>query len=116
MLLQGESPVAYASRSLTDAESKYAQIEKELVAAQFSLERFHPYIYGNKVTTESDSKPLQAIVKKALASASPRPQRILLRMQKYDYTLEYKMGNELVLPDMLSRAPLPETAHGNMEE
>ena len=43
-LLQEERLVAYASRSLTDAESKYAQIEKELLAVQFSLERFHQYI------------------------------------------------------------------------
>ena len=116
VLLQEERPVAYASRSLTDAESRYAQIEKELLAVQFSLERFHQYIYGKKVTIESDHKPLEAIVKKALASAPPRLQRILLRMQKYDYTLEYKPGKELGLPDMLSRAPLPETAYGSMEE
>ena len=116
VLLQEERPVAYASRSLTDAESRYAQIEKELLAVQFSLERFHQYIYGKKVPIESDHKPLEAIVKKALASAPPRLQRILLRMQKYDYTLEYKPGKELVLPDMLSRAPLPETAYGSMEE
>jgi len=37
-------------------------------------------------------------------------------MQKYDYILEYKPGKELVLPDMLSRAPFPETASGGMEE
>ena len=38
-------------------------------------------------------------------------------MQKYDYTLEYKIGRELVLPDMLFRAPLPETTDiNNMEE
>ena len=90
VLLQEERPVAYASRSLTDAESRYAQIEKELLAVQFSLERFPQYIYGKKVTIESDHKPLLAIVKKALASAPPRLQRLLLRMQKYDYTLEHK--------------------------
>lgn len=116
VLLQEQRPVAYASRSLTDAESRYAQIEKELLAVQFSLERFNQYTYGKRVTIESDHKPLEAIVKKALASAPPRLQRILLRMQKYDYTLEYKPGKELVLPDMLSRAPLPETAYGSMEE
>ena len=88
VLLQEERPVAYASRSLTDAESRYAQIEKELLAVQFTLERFHQYIYGKKVTVESDHKPLEAIVKKALTSAPPRLQSILLRMQKYDYTLE----------------------------
>ena len=116
MLPQEERPVAYASRSLTDAESRYAQIEKELLAVQFSLESLHQYIYGKKVTIESDHKPLGAIVKKALASEPPRLQRILLRMQNYDYTLEYKPGKELVLPEMPSRAPLPETAYGSMEE
>lgn len=37
-------------------------------------------------------------------------------MKKYDLTLEYKPGKELVLPDMLSRAPLPATAGDNMEK
>ena len=38
-------------------------------------------------------------------------------MQKYYYTLEYRPGRELVLPDMLSRALLPETTDiNNMEE
>ena len=65
---------------------------------------------------ESDHKPLEAIVKKPLAAAPPRLQRILLRMQKYDYVLEYKPGKELVLPDMLSRAPVSPTVDDNMEE
>ncbi|PFX15247.1 Retrovirus-related Pol polyprotein [Stylophora pistillata] len=41
VLLQGGRPVAYASRSLMDAKSRYAEIEKELLAIQFSLERFN---------------------------------------------------------------------------
>ena len=116
VLMQDGCPVAYTSRSLTEAESRYAQIEKELLAVQFSLERFNQYTYGKKVTIESDHKPLEAIVKKSLAAAPPRLQRILLRMQKYDYSLEYRPGKELFLPDMLSRAPLSETADDNMEE
>ena len=90
-VLRDGRPVAFASKSLTDAESRYAQIEKELLAVQFSLERFNQYTYGKRVTIESDHKPLEAIVKKTLASTPPR-QRILFRMQKYDYTLEYKPG------------------------
>ena len=66
---------------------------------------------------ESDHKPLEIIVKKPLATAPPKLQRILLRMRKHDYTVEYKPGRKLVLPDMLSRAPLPETIDiNNMEE
>ena len=62
---------------------------------------------------ESDHKPLEIIVKKPLATAPPRLQRIL---QKYYYMLEYKPGSESALPDMLSRAPLPETDINNVEE
>ena len=44
VLLQDERPVACSSRSLTDEESRYmymhVQIEKELLAVQFSLECF----------------------------------------------------------------------------
>ena len=72
VLLQEERPVAYASRSLTDAESRYAQIEKELLAVQFSLERFHQYIYGEKITIESDHKPLEAIVKKGISISTTK--------------------------------------------
>jgi len=116
VLLQDERPIAYALRSLTDAESRRAQIEKELLVVQFSLECFNQYTHGKRVTIESDHKRLEAIVKKALPSAPPSLQRTLLGMQKYDYTLEYKPGKELVLPDMLSRSPLPETAYISMEE
>ena len=117
VLLQEKCPVAYASRTLTEAESRYAQIERELLAVQFSLERFNQCIYGKKVTIESNHKPLEANVNKPLAAAAPpRLQRILLRMQKYDYTLGYKSRKQLVLPDMLSRAPLSKPSEDNIED
>ena len=41
VILQDNCPTAYASRSLTEVKSRYAQVEKEVLAAQFSLERFN---------------------------------------------------------------------------
>ena len=64
VLLQVNCPVPYPSRSLTEAESRYAQIEKELLAVHFSLERFNEYTYGKIVHVESDHKPLEINVKK----------------------------------------------------
>ena len=39
-LPQDGKPVAFASRALTDTETRYAQIEKELLAIVFSVEFF----------------------------------------------------------------------------
>ena len=101
-------PVAYASRALTDAESRYAQIEKELLAIVFACEHFEYYIYGREtVTIETDHQPLVAIVLKPLHKAPSRLQRMLLRLQKYNLTVRYKRGQNMYLADTLSRAYLP---------
>ncbi len=108
-LLQNGQPVAYASRALTQAETRYAQIEKELLAIVFACERFDTYIYGRKlVTVETDRKPLETIVLKPPHSAPQRLQRMLLQLQKYSLELKYKKGKEMFLADTLSRAYLPE--------
>ena len=41
VLIQDSRPVCYASRSLTKTESRYSNIERELLAACWSLEKFN---------------------------------------------------------------------------
>ena len=78
-LLQKGQPVAYASRALTPAETRYAQIEKELLAIVFTCEIFDTYTYGRDVVTvETDHKPLEVIVCEVLNSAPQCLQRMLL--------------------------------------
>jgi hypothetical protein len=79
-ILQDGRPVEFASRAMTNTEQSYAQIEKEMLAILFALERFHTYVYAMpNVKVETDHKPLLAIHKKALSSAPKRLQRMLLR-------------------------------------
>ena len=92
-LLQKGQPVAYASRALTPTETRYAQIEKELLAIVFACDHFNMYIYGRKeVNIETDHQPLEAIMKKPLYSAPERLQRMLLRLQKYNLLIKYKVN------------------------
>ena len=39
-------PVAYASRAMTETETRYAEIEKEALAVTWACERFPNYILG----------------------------------------------------------------------
>ena len=116
LLLQDAKPVAYASRALTDAETRYAQIEKELLAVVFAFNRFHQYVYGKEIKVESDHKPLESITKKPLSAAPPRLQRMLLQLQRYNFTLLYKPGKEMILADTLSRAYIKGAPDSDLEE
>ena len=70
-LLQDGQPIAYASKSLGDTETRYANIERELLAIVFACQRFNTYVLGRPFTVESNHKPLEMIHQKSLASAPP---------------------------------------------
>ena len=106
-----EKPVAFASRSLSPAEKKYAQVEKEGLAIVFGVKKFNQYLFGRKFTIYSDHKPLQHLFSESRpvpAMASSRIQRWALTLSAYDYTMCYKPGNQQSHADSLSRLPLPE--------
>ena len=69
VLTQNGQPLAFASRALSDTETRYAQIEKELLSVVFGLEKFHQYTHGQKVKVQTDHKLLEAIIKKPLHMA-----------------------------------------------
>ncbi|OWF56513.1 Transposon Ty3-I Gag-Pol polyprotein [Mizuhopecten yessoensis] len=97
-------PVAYASRTVTECESRYATIEREALALTFACERFHQYVYGTTFEVETDHKPLVAIFAKAFNGCPPRIQRMRLRLQKYDFRLSHTPGRYMYTADTLSRA------------
>lgn len=43
-----EKPIAFASRTLTKAETAYSQIDKEAAAIIFGIKHFHQYLYANQ--------------------------------------------------------------------
>jgi hypothetical protein len=107
VLLQEDQPVAYASRALTDAESRYSVCEKELLAICYAVERFEYYIYGRHTIVHSDHRPLQAIFQKPISASTPRLQRMLIRIARFDLEVRYKAGKTQYVSDALSRAYLP---------
>lgn len=106
VLLQNGKPIEYASRSLTSAQRKWAQIEKEALSILFGLERFDQKTYGRKVIIENDHKPLEAILRKPLSAAPRRLQDIMMKLNRYDITFKFVKGEDLVIADALSRATI----------
>ena len=108
VLMQAGKPIAFASKSLSDCATRYANIEREMLAVVFGCERFHTYVYETQFTVESDHKPLEMIILKNLAAAPQRSQRMLLRIQPYDVQIRYRPDKEMALADTLSRQPSPD--------
>ena len=108
-----ERPIAYASRTLSDAEKNYSQIDKEALALIFGVTKFHMYLYGKKTfTLITDHKPLLAI----LGHNKGLPKLVALRLQRwavilsaYSYELEYRPSTKITNVDALSRLPTNST-------
>ena len=108
-LLQLQQPVWFASRALTQTETRYAQV-KELLAIVFACEKFDEYTFGRDVVHVGPIiTPHAEIFKKSLCDAPARLQRMLLRLQSYNLEVRYKKGPLMFIADTLSRAYVRET-------
>ena len=112
-----ERPIAYVSRTLTQAEKNYSQLEKEGLAIVFGVKKFHNYLYGRHFTIESDHQPLSFLFNESKGisqMASSRIQRWALTLGAYHYTIRYKPGSTLSNADALSRLPRSLTTSGDV--
>ena len=96
--------IAYASRSLSPAETRYSQTEKEALAAVWGCERFHLYLVGSQFDLITDHKPLE-IIYSPKSKPPLRIERWLLRLQQYKFNIKYRPGRTNPA-DVLSRQPL----------
>ena len=97
------SPYVFTSKSLTEAEKRCSNIEREALGMLYWLEKFHHYCFVREVSIITDHKPLVAIFNKDIATLSQRLQRILLRIHQYRMRILYKPEPDLCIADWLSR-------------
>ena len=107
-----EQPIGFASRTLSPAEKKCSQLDKEALAIIFRVTRFHQYVYGRHFTLYTDHKPLTHLFhpsKSIPQMASTRIQHWSLTLNAYSYTILYCSGKSNGNADSLSRLPLPDS-------
>jgi len=99
-------PVAYASRSMTETEHHYAQIEKEALAITWALEHWAEFLIGMRFKVETDHKPLILLFSTKLIDELPvRIQRFRMRLMRFDFAIANVPGKLLYVSDPLSRSP-----------
>ena len=114
-----ERPIANASKTLTESQRKYSQIQKEALAIVFALRKFHQYLYGRKFILVTDHKPLLSVfspTKATPALAANRLARWALILNQYNYSIEYRNTSAHGNADVLSRLPSGPDAHLDHEE
>ena len=110
-------PIAFASKSLSEAETRYSNIERELLGVVWAIEHFNHYTFANTVHIISDHKPLQPLFNgKMLVTCSPRTARLLLKIIDKDIKFYYQNGPSMHISDALSRLSDHNTKRGNAEE
>ena len=92
-----------ASRSLTDTESRYSNLERKCLAVTYGLEKLEYYLLGRNVTVGTDYSPLEQIFKKNINQAPSRLQRPLLRCLRFDFNVQYKQERSIPVSNALSR-------------
>ena len=89
-----EDPIAFASKTLTNAEKNYSNLGREALALVFGVKKFHQYMHDRHFSLVTDHKPLESLFneKATQPMAAARIQHWALTLAAYNYSTEYKPG------------------------
>ena len=96
--------MTFDSRKLSGAELNYPVQEKELLAIKEALCLWDRYLEnGTKTTVITDHSSLQYL--QTTITYSKRLARWVAEFQEYDLKIQYRKGEEAIIPDAISRRP-----------
>nr|GEY95843.1 reverse transcriptase domain-containing protein [Tanacetum cinerariifolium] len=102
-------PIHYASKTMTEAESRYTTTEKEMLVVVYAFEKFRSYLILNKSIVYTDHSALKYLFQKKDSKA--RLLRWVLLLQEFTFKVIDTKGAENLAAYHLSRLENP---HQNM--
>ena len=98
---KGLQPIAFLSKKMADAETRYPVHEQELLAIIQALTTWRHYLHGSKFVVRTDHKSLQFFQTQPMLSG--RQARWKDVLANFDFDIEYVEGKANVVADGLSR-------------
>ncbi|UYV83464.1 K02A2.6-like [Cordylochernes scorpioides] len=114
-----ESPIAFASRTLTEAEKHYSQLEKEALSIVYGCEKFRQYLLGRSFVLVTDNRPLMHLFsphKLIPLCAASRIKRWSLKLGAFHYSVEFRKTEDHGNADALSRLLLKANEGGTYDD
>ncbi|GES79037.1 enzymatic polyprotein, putative [Rhizophagus clarus] len=96
-----ERVIAYASRSLTGAETNYAITNLECLAVVWAVQHFHKFLIERKFEIITDHAALKGLMNAKIPKG--RRARWIMELQQYDCEMIHRNGKENKNADALSR-------------
>ena len=96
-------PLAFYSRKLTPAQTRYSTYDRELLAIRDAIKHFCYYLEGRDFSVFTDHKPLIYAFMQNPEKASPRQSRQLAYIAQFTTCIKHISGSDNVVADCLSR-------------
>ena len=97
------SPLAYFSRKLKPAETKYSMFDRELLAIDLAIKHFQHFLEGRQFSVITDHKPLTFALASPSRHHSPRQIRHLDFISQFTSDIRFIKGASNAAADALSR-------------
>ncbi|GBO45803.1 Retrovirus-related Pol polyprotein from transposon 17.6 [Araneus ventricosus] len=101
--LKNTQPLAFFSRKLTSAESRYSTYDRELLAVYSSVKHFRHFLEGRDFIIYTVHKPLTFAFQQKGDKTSPRQRRHLEFISQFGTDIRYISGIQNTVADALSR-------------
>lgn len=101
-----KKPIAFMSRTLSEAKKKYA------LACVAGVTRFRAYLYSHRCILQTDRKPLHTLFNANNTIPEHAANQGALTLALYEYTITWRNTNTHANADALSRLPVSAT-HSN---
>ena len=96
-------PIAYFSKRLQPAETRYSAFDRELLAAYLAIKHFRHFVEGRAFHLLTDHKPLTFALTRQSERLSPRQSRHLDYISQFTSDIRHIQGSHNSAADALSR-------------